>query len=81
LYDDIRKVIYNTNAAESLNMSLRKVIKAHGSCPDQEGAMKLLCLILHGHDPLLHDVLVQNCKALQCFANLLGERVPKAELT
>jgi len=30
---DIRKVIYTTNAVESLNMSLRKVIKTRGSFP------------------------------------------------
>jgi len=33
---DIRKVIYTTNAVESLNMSLRKVIKTRGSFPNQE---------------------------------------------
>ena len=40
---DIRKVIYTTNAVESLNMSLRKVIKTRGSFPNQEAAFKLLC--------------------------------------
>jgi transposase-like protein len=43
---DIRKVIYTTNAVESLNMSLRKVIKTRGSFPTQEAAMKLLYLAL-----------------------------------
>jgi hypothetical protein len=43
---DIRKVIYTTNAVESLNMSLRKVIKTRGSFPNQEAAMKLLYLAL-----------------------------------
>jgi hypothetical protein len=31
---DIRKVIYTTNAVESLNMSLRKVIKTRGVFPE-----------------------------------------------
>ena len=31
---EIRKVIYTTNAVESLNMSLRKVIKTRGSFPE-----------------------------------------------
>jgi len=35
-------VIYTTNAVESLNMSLRKVIKTRGSFPNQEAAFKLL---------------------------------------
>ena len=39
---DIRKVIYTTNAVESLNMSLRKVIKTRGSFPTEEAALKLL---------------------------------------
>jgi len=43
---DIRKVIYTTNAIESLNMSLRKVIKTRGSFPNQEAAFKLLWLAL-----------------------------------
>src|SRR5258707_10991538 len=35
---DIRKAIYTTNAVESLNMSLRKIIKTRGSFPNQEAA-------------------------------------------
>jgi transposase-like protein len=31
---EIRKVIYTTNAVESLNMSLRKIIKMWGSFPN-----------------------------------------------
>ena len=43
---DIRKVIYTTNAIESLNMSLRKVTKARGSFPNDEAVFKLLYLAL-----------------------------------
>jgi putative transposase len=39
---EIRKVIYTTNAIESLNMSLRKVTKARGSFPSDEAVSKLL---------------------------------------
>lgn len=39
---DIRKVIYTTNAVESLNMTLRKLIKTRGSFPTEEAAFKLL---------------------------------------
>src|SRR6266480_1317805 len=42
----IRKVIYTTNAIESLNMSLRKVTKARGSFPNDEAVFKLLFLAL-----------------------------------
>ncbi len=43
---EIRKVIYTTNAIESLNMSLRKIIKMRGSFPNEEAALKLLYLAL-----------------------------------
>ena len=43
---EIRKVIYTTNAVESLNMTLRKVIKTRGSFPSEEAAIKLLYLAL-----------------------------------
>jgi len=43
---DIRKVIYTTNAVESLNMSLRKIIKTRGSFPSEQAALKLLYLAL-----------------------------------
>ena len=43
---EIRKVIYPTNAIESLTMSLRKVTKARGSFPNDEAVFKLLYLAL-----------------------------------
>ena len=44
--EEIRKVIYTTNAVESLHMSLRKVTKNRGSLPSEEAAFKLLYLAL-----------------------------------
>ena len=76
---DIRKVIYTTNAVESLNMSLRKVIKTSGSFPTEEAAIKLLYLGLT-HIVKKWTKPVQDWKAaLQRFAILHGDRVPKAE--
>lgn len=43
---EVRKVIYTTNAVESLNMSLRRAIKTRGSFPSEDAAMKLLFLAL-----------------------------------
>jgi putative transposase len=40
----IRKVIYTTNAIESLNFQLRKITKNRGHFPDDDAAMKLLYL-------------------------------------
>ena len=42
----IRKMIYTTNAVESLHRSLRKVIKTRGSFPSDEAALKLLFLAI-----------------------------------
>ena len=39
---EIRKVIYTTNAIESVNMSLRKLTKNRGSFPSDEALLKLL---------------------------------------
>jgi putative transposase len=42
----IRRVIYTTNAIESLNMQLRKIIKNRGHFPSDDAAIKLLWLAL-----------------------------------
>jgi putative transposase len=44
--EEIRRIIYTTNAVESLNMTLRKVIKTRASFPSEEAALKLLYLAL-----------------------------------
>jgi len=44
---DIRRVIYTTNAIESLNRSLRKVIKTKAVFPDEESVFKLMYLALN----------------------------------
>jgi putative transposase len=42
--EEIRKIIYTTNAVESLHMTLRKVTKNRGSFPTQDAAIKLIYL-------------------------------------
>ena len=44
--EEVRKVVYTTNAVESLHMSLRKIIKTRGSFPSEEAALKLMYLAL-----------------------------------
>jgi putative transposase len=44
--EEVRKVVYTTNAVESLHGSLRKVIKTRGSFPTEEAALKLLYLAI-----------------------------------
>jgi putative transposase len=73
---EIRKVVYTTNAIESLNMSLRKIIKTRGSFPSEEAAMKLLYMGLE-HIAKNWTMPVQDWKAaLQRFAILFGDRLP-----
>src|SRR3984885_7386005 len=45
-HEEVCKVIYTTNAVESLHASLRKVTKNRGSFPSEEAAFKLLYLAL-----------------------------------
>ena len=43
---EIRKIIYTTNAIESLNYQLRKIIKNRGHFPNDEAVVKLLWLAI-----------------------------------
>ena len=43
---EIRKVIYTTNAIESLNMSLRKITKNRGAFPNDDALLKLFYLAM-----------------------------------
>ena len=44
--EEIRKIIYTTNAIESLNSTLRKVTKNRGSFPNDDAGIKLLYMAL-----------------------------------
>jgi putative transposase len=44
---EIRKVMYTTNAIESVNMCLRKVTKNHRIFPNDEAAMKVIYLAIN----------------------------------
>ncbi len=43
---EVRRLIYTTNAIESLNFQLRKIIKTKGAFPSEQAAIKLLYLAL-----------------------------------
>jgi putative transposase len=73
---EIRKVVYTTNAIESLNMSLRKIIKMRGSFPTDEAAFKLLYLALRNASKKW-TMPVQNWReALNRFSIQWPERMP-----
>lgn len=75
---EIRRVIYTTNAIESLHMTLRKVSKNRASFPNEEAAMKLLYLALQNMAVKWH--VVQSWReALNQFQILWPERMPALE--
>jgi putative transposase len=43
---DVRRLIYTTNALESVHARLRKIIKTRGHFPNDEAAIKLIWLAL-----------------------------------
>jgi putative transposase len=45
--DDVRRIIYTTNAIESLNAKLRRAVRSRGHFPTDEAALKLLFLVLN----------------------------------
>lgn len=53
---EIRKVIYTTNAVESLNRVIRKAIKTRGSFPSEQAAEKLIYLAIRGHEKTARTV-------------------------
>jgi putative transposase len=73
---DIRKVIYTTNAIESVNMSLRKIIKNRGSFPTDESALKLLYLALQNISRKWTMPIKEWKAALNRFAILFEDRMP-----
>ena len=45
--DEVRRIIYTTNAIESLNAKLRRAVRTRGHFPTDDSAMKLLYLVLN----------------------------------
>lgn len=74
--DEIRRAIYTTNAIESLNMTLRKVIKNHRAFPTDESALKVVYLAMHNVTKKW-TMPISNWKpALNRFAIEFGDRFP-----
>lgn len=73
---EIRKVIYTTNAIESLNMSLRKVTKNRGSFPSDAAMFKLLYLALNNIAKKWSMPIRDWKAALNRFSILFEDRMP-----
>jgi len=74
---DVRRVIYTTNAVESLHMTLRKVIKTRGSFPSEDAALKLLYLGLRNVSAKWETIQYWR-EALNHFETMWGERIAAA---
>jgi transposase-like protein len=71
----IRKVIYTTNAIESLNYSLRRVLKNRGAFPSDEAIYKVLYLGLQNVAKKWSKPIRDWKAALNQFVILFGERI------
>lgn len=70
----IRKVIYTTNAIESINSQLRKIIKTRGHFPTDEAATKLIWLALQNITANWGSAAHDWKSAMNQFAVLYGDR-------
>jgi transposase-like protein len=71
---EIRRVIYTTNAVESVNARLRKIIKTRGHFPSDEAASKLIWLALRNITADWGKAAHHWKEAMNQFAILYAER-------
>lgn len=74
---EVRKLVYTTNAIESLNFQLRKIIKTKGHFPSDEAAFKLLYLALRNVEAKWKKAPKFWSGALSYFAVLFADRLPQ----
>ncbi|GAC1476241.1 MAG: IS256-like element ISRm3 family transposase [Candidatus Dormibacteraceae bacterium] len=73
--EEVRRVIYTTNAIEALNRQLRKAIKTKGHFPNEEAARKLIYLAVTNAVPQWTRTRGWT-KALLAFKIHFGDRLP-----
>ena len=73
---DVRRLIYTTNALESVHARLRKIIKTRGHFPNDEAAVKLLWLALRNITGQWQRVAYHWSAAMNQFAILYEGRFP-----
>jgi transposase-like protein len=74
----VRKVIYTTNAIESINARLRKIIKTRGHFPSDEAATKLIWLALRNITADWGRAAKDWKEAMNQFAILYADRFTRA---
>jgi putative transposase len=73
--DEVRRVVYTTNAIEALNRQLRKALKTKGSFPSEDAARKLIYLAIQNAVPQWTHTRGWT-KALLAFKIQFGDRLP-----
>jgi putative transposase len=73
---EIRRAIYTTNAIESVNSSLRKVLKNRGSFPNEEAVIKLVYLALRNISQRWSLPIRDWASAMNRFAIMFEGRMP-----
>jgi len=74
----VRKIIYTTNAIESMHMQLRKIVKNRGHFPSDEAAAKLLFLALRNIENKWRMPPITWKQAANQFAIMFGQRFTDA---
>lgn len=77
---ELRKIVYTTNAIESLNMSLRKIIKNRAAFPHEEAAYKLLYLALQNIEKKWTMPIQEWARVLNQLAILFEGRLPSQSM-
>ena len=76
--DEVRRIVYTTNAIEALNSKLRRAVRARGHFPSDDAATKLLYLILNRSEKEWRMPPREWSMAKAQFAVMFGERFIKA---
>ena len=71
---EVRRVVYTTNALESVHAQLRKIIKTRGHFPTDEAATKLIWLALRNITAKWQRGAIHWRAAMNQFAILYGGR-------
>ena len=74
----VRRIIYTTNAIESLNAKLRRAVRTRGHFPTDEAAIKLLYLVLRQVAQTWKLPPREWCRAKTQFAIMFDDRFVKA---
>jgi transposase-like protein len=73
---EIRRVIYTTNAIESLSYSLRKLLKTRGAFPNDDAIVKILYLAINRVAKKWTMPIRDWKAALNQFVIMFGNREP-----